>query len=419
MKLGAMLVRDGRLTPEQLEQALEHQRRSGMRLGTAFVELGLLDTDTITIYLGLELSIPIATVAVMERAKRAAVKLLSAQAVERYVVLPLVVQDRHLICAMRDPHDLVLLDELERVTGYQVIPRVASEIRLYHYIERYYGVARPERFRALDWAVHGRPPGVVPLEPPAPPLPGLPPPVEHPVQPPANAKTVDRPMPSVPTLDTISVEDAYDELALEMDEIPGERAGESLPTDPPFTGAAPIPTSAPPVVAATPTGPARKLEGAEAIQLLKEARTRAEISDLVLDHARSILATAALLVVREELAFGWRGFGPTIDAGRLETLLVPLQPPSIFQIASTTGHFHGAPPRGALVQHVYRVLKLAIPTAAVVVRIAIGDRPVNLLVGQREDGGELPAPLLTELRNVSAAAGAAYTRLIAGKKQTA
>lgn len=410
MKLGAMLVRDGRLTPEQLEQALEHQRRSGMRLGTSLVELGMADTDTVTVYLGLELGIPVATVAVMERAKRAAVKLLSAKAVERYVVLPLVVQDRHLITAMRDPHDLVLLDELERATGYQIIPRVASEIRLFHYIERYYGVARPEQYRALDWAVHGRPPGVVPLEPPAPPLPGLPPPVENPVPVPAGP-------PAIATMGTVSVDEPYDELALEMDELPGERAGDRPVTDPPFepTGGAPTPQPGPSPIPSNALP--RAVSSADALTQLASARTRAEISDVLLGYARTVFGTAALMVVREELAFGWRGFGTTLDATRLEALMVPLQPPSAFQIAAATGVFSGAPPRSALIQHVFRLLRLPIPEACVVLRVSIGDRPVNLLFGQRDDGKPIAAETLATAQTVADAAGAAYGRLIARSKK--
>src|SRR6185295_15168157 len=135
MKLGAMLVRDGRLTPSQVEQALAHMSRVGGRLGTALVEMRLIDPDTLAIYLGLELGIPIATRASLERAKRAAVRLLNPELAEKHLAIPLVVQDRQLIAAMRDPVDLVALDELGAATNYRIIPRVAAECRLYYYLE--------------------------------------------------------------------------------------------------------------------------------------------------------------------------------------------------------------------------------------------------------------------------------------------
>ena len=76
MKLGEMLIRDGRLTEAQLQQALAAQQRDGGRIGTVLVEQGVIDFETLTVYLGLELGISIATGAALDRAKLAAVRLL-------------------------------------------------------------------------------------------------------------------------------------------------------------------------------------------------------------------------------------------------------------------------------------------------------------------------------------------------------
>src|SRR5215470_1069532 len=112
MRLGAMLVRDGRLDSAQLQEALSQQARSGGRLGTVLVEMRLLDADTLTVYLGLEMGIPIATRAALDRAKRTALRVVPAEHAARFLCVPLLIQDRQLIVAMRDPHDLVALDEL-------------------------------------------------------------------------------------------------------------------------------------------------------------------------------------------------------------------------------------------------------------------------------------------------------------------
>ncbi|MFH0903071.1 MAG: hypothetical protein V2A73_20775, partial [Pseudomonadota bacterium] len=169
MKLGALLLRDGRVTRAQLDTVIAHQSRFGGRLGTVLIELRLIDPDTLTVYLGLELGIPIASRAALERAKRAAVRLLNTEIAERFLCLPLIVQDRELIVAMRDPHDLLALDELSAFTGHRVIPRVAPEAVLYYYLERYYGIPRPERFLALGSAVASRRrPEAGALEPPPP-----------------------------------------------------------------------------------------------------------------------------------------------------------------------------------------------------------------------------------------------------------
>src|SRR5215470_14513674 len=112
MKLGEMLVRDGRLSEAQLESALKYQARDGGRIGTVLFELGLIDLEALTVYLGLELGIPIATGAMMERAKRAAVRLLQPSQAFKHKCVPLVIQDRQLIAAIEDPHDFANLESL-------------------------------------------------------------------------------------------------------------------------------------------------------------------------------------------------------------------------------------------------------------------------------------------------------------------
>ena len=131
MKLGQMLVRDGRLTQSQLDDVLRSQALGGGRLGTVLFEQGLIDLDALTVYLGLELGIPIASGAMLERAKRAAVRLLTADQAWKYKCVPLIVQDRHLIVALEDPLDLGTLEALTAITGYRVLPRVAAEVRIY------------------------------------------------------------------------------------------------------------------------------------------------------------------------------------------------------------------------------------------------------------------------------------------------
>src|SRR3982750_3065972 len=128
MKLGEMLVRDGRLTEPQLEAALKHQARDGGRIGTVLFEHGFIDLEALTVYLGLELGIPIATGAMLERAKRAAVRLLQPQQAFKHKVVPLVLQDRQLIAAIEDPHDFGAIEAVSALTGYRVLPRIAPEV---------------------------------------------------------------------------------------------------------------------------------------------------------------------------------------------------------------------------------------------------------------------------------------------------
>jgi hypothetical protein len=411
MKLGTMLVRDGRLTPSQVEEAVARQGRHGGRFGTILVEMRLLDADTLTVYLGLELGIPIATRAALERAKRAAVRLITPHLAERLLCVPLVVQDRQLIVAMRDPHDLMALDELATTTGYRIIPRVAPDVRLHYFVERYYGIPRPDRFRQMgDFVLTGGGVGGA-IELPPPPLPGLPPLSSAPVTTPVAPLRAILASSQAAQASVVEDVEAYDELALVLEEDAAEVAENAPRAVPP-----PLPASlAKPGTAHETKGAGLPLE--DALAKLTSATSRAEIADTVLGYARGVFDVGVLCVVREDMALGWKGFGVP-DAERIGLLLVPLGVASLFRMSAQKNDVAAGPlSSGALDAHVFKVLGVFPPQHAVVVPCVLRDRVVNLLYGHRD--GELPVDeaVLAQLRNVMQATAAAYVRLISLSKK--
>jgi hypothetical protein len=472
MKLGEMLVRDGRITQSQLEQALAHQTRVGGRIGSILVELGFMDAETLTVYLGLELGIPIATGATLERCKRSAVKLLSAQQAARYRCVPIVIQGQTLIIAIDDPHDIQSLDALHNITGYRILPRVSPEIRIYYYLERFYGVPRPTRYRALGEAPRGNSAlGSHPASSglPGPPLPGLPPRRSTPIAAPTPRPVVRRseamaaamatppavaiqrppptPMPGavaaaasaavvaeLPSADTVPTETAQPGLrkspqeqeALELDandlviELEADdaeaAAAQSTPVkaDP---GAQAVPLERGPraVRSTAPIYAVRSLD--ESLDTIARTDQRGSVADAILCYAAGMFEVAVLCLVRDQFAMGWKGFGPNLDADRIDTLLVPLELPSVFQIASKTRelvHAHAVP--AALHDHIFKVLRAHTPMYSIVCPISIGSRVVNLFYAQKADGSDLTDGEMTDLRRVMTAAGDAYVRLISASK---
>jgi hypothetical protein len=441
MKLGEMLVRDGRITEAQLHEALAHQGRVGGRLGTVLVERGLVDLDALTVYLGLELGIPIATGAMLERAKRAAVRLLTPEQAYRFKCVPLVIQDRQLIGTVEDPHDFETLDALARLTGYRVIPRVAPEIRVYYYVERYYGIPRPARFLSFGDAPRG---AVAPVDDalPAPPLPGLPPvPIE-----PINAPTpqpvlrrrrstrnvpidafadVESQIRSVASAEAVidaataaaeapieSQEDLEidaDDLIIELDADADDRA-EAAPS----AGEAPTltaPTQQVPTVEYVP------ISADEAVTTMQNAAERSDIAAAIMSYATGLFDVAALFLVKDNLALGWKSTGAP-GSDRIDCALVPLDAPSMFQsaVASDERLFHDAPLPSTVHGYLYKVLRCAQPARAQVAAISIGKRVVNILYGHRSTRAELDDAEVEGLRRVSRAAAEAYVRLIAKSK---
>lgn len=412
MKLGEMLVRDGRLTAAQLDEAVVLQQRTGGRFGTVLFEMGLIDLDALTVYLGIELAIPIATGAMLERAKRAAVALLTPEQAYRYKCVPLIVQDRQLIAAIDEPHDLDTLDALAHLTGYRVIPRVAAEVRIYYYIERYYGIERPARFLRLGDSPRGDAPPSRSLPPS--PLPGLPPVAASPVKSPRPATPLrygraPTPLPVDLAEDlTLEASDMLEELTSD-----GAAAAETAQVAAPRAEGQPVPEGSTTQRVWVP------MPAPQAIEVIEAATDRGAIADAYLSFASMLFDVAVLFIVRDTFAFGWKAVGDGVDLGRIECALVPLEATSIFQqaTASADGLYHGEPTPSAVLSYWYKVLRVTAPHDATVAAVSIRKRPVNLLYGHRVGRPALTADELAELTAVSAAAATGYARLIAGAKR--
>jgi hypothetical protein len=408
MRLGEMLLRDGRLTEAQLKQALTAQAKDGGRLGTVLFEHGLVDLEALTVYLGLELGIPIATGAMLERAKRAAVRLLPPASAFKFKVVPLVVQDRQLIAAVEDPHDFATLEALTHQTGYRVLPRVAPEVRIYYYIERYYGVARPARFVKFGESPRGDENAADPALP-APPLPGLPPVPASPVSAPG-------PKPKLRSTKMAQLFDDSESLELDAEDLletldaddaaPAERA----------TTVRPHRSTNPPIVAEVAETPRHALAADDALAALATVTDRDAMIDAILGYAAGAFQGAVLFTVRDQLAFGWKAIGDLPGRAFVEHLLIPLETQSIIQtaVAAESGVFSGEVAPSTVNSYLHKVLGIAEPKTATAGVIMIGKRVVNVLYGY---GRELSADEIDELRQVCAVAAEAYARLIAVRKK--
>ncbi|NIM52547.1 MAG: type IV-A pilus assembly ATPase PilB [Gemmatimonadales bacterium] len=136
-RLGDLLVREGLITREQLQQALEQQRGSGMRLGYTLVKLGMVQEIEITKMLARQYRVPAVDLSRFEVESKI-VKLVPADVAVKHTVLPLKREGRTLTVAMADPTNVSVLDDLKFITRCDVFPVIAGEYTLRTAIERYY-----------------------------------------------------------------------------------------------------------------------------------------------------------------------------------------------------------------------------------------------------------------------------------------
>jgi type IV pilus assembly protein PilB len=141
VKLGELLLKENMVTPQQLQEALSHQKMNGGKLGKAFVSLGYVKDEEITSLLSRQYGVPSINLDHFE-VDPAIIKIIPAETARKYQILPLSRSGATLTIAMADPTNVFAMDDIKFMTGYNVEPVVASESSLEEAIEKYYGSTR-------------------------------------------------------------------------------------------------------------------------------------------------------------------------------------------------------------------------------------------------------------------------------------
>lgn len=146
VKIGELLVQNGLITDEQLEEALQAQLVFGGRLGTNLVELGYISTATLAEFLSKQLHMPALSPSALEKVPKAALEAIPPEKAAKYMMFPLSLEKRVLKLAMADPTDLDAVDEIAFSTGYRITTIVAPELLVMYALEKFYDVKRESRF---------------------------------------------------------------------------------------------------------------------------------------------------------------------------------------------------------------------------------------------------------------------------------
>ena len=137
-RIGELLVKANKITPEQLREALSHQQGEGGRIGTHLVKLGFLDDEELVEFLSQRYGVPAINLAEIE-VDETIIKVIPPDVARKYTILPVSKAGAKLTIAMVDPTNVFAMDDIKFMTGYNVEPVVASESALREAIDRYYG----------------------------------------------------------------------------------------------------------------------------------------------------------------------------------------------------------------------------------------------------------------------------------------
>jgi type IV pilus assembly protein PilB len=137
-----LLLKEKRITPEQLQEALNYQRTNGGKLGANLVKLGYVKDEEITSLLSKQYGVPSIALSQFE-IDPAVIKLVPGETARKYQIVPLSRAGATLTIAMTDPTNVFAMDDVKFMTGYNVEPVVASEVAVLDSIDKYYGAGAP------------------------------------------------------------------------------------------------------------------------------------------------------------------------------------------------------------------------------------------------------------------------------------
>jgi hypothetical protein len=409
-KIGELLVERGKITEHQLKAALHNQGFFREHLGTTLFKMGFIDEETLGEALAVLSGVPYARPIMFQDLSPSLINLLPTKLAEKHDIVPLRLEGRRLHVAMLDPRDLLVLDEIAFITGYAIQPWIASELRIYDALERYYKVVSKRRrtIKLKDAPEAAAPQAARPAAARHPGKPASAPPEAAAAAPSASTaamRALGAPASST-SRPASPAAAARPELGLDG------RPLDALPEIEP-------PPAVFPTLEDSPRGAASERSGARAPaatldevgRALQRAETRGDVAEALLDYAGARLKRAALFVQQKDRVIGWDGRGDGVSADKIKELQLSLDAPSIFSaVRGGQTHYLGGVPDTPVNRDLYRALGTAPPGFILLVPISIKGRPAAVFYA--DDGGASLSAQVEDLLKLGRMAALALEILI-------
>ncbi len=140
-RFGEILLEQKLITEEQFQEAVHFQKTRGGQISEILIKKGMVKEDDVAFALSQVSGIPFISSRI-ESIKpvedQGLERLISRQFALRNTVIPLSKDGNILTCAMFDPFDFILIDELRKITGCEVNPVIATKSDILKAIEEFY-----------------------------------------------------------------------------------------------------------------------------------------------------------------------------------------------------------------------------------------------------------------------------------------
>lgn len=146
-RIGDMLLEEGIITKEQLEDALERNRTAKKKIGEMLVDLGYTTEEAIAKGLSTQMDIPVISLQGM-KIEEEILKLADGNLLRKHVMIPFEysADNMNIIrVAMADPMDMRGMDDFSIITNLQVEPVIATSHEILVALDKYYGDSEAKR----------------------------------------------------------------------------------------------------------------------------------------------------------------------------------------------------------------------------------------------------------------------------------
>jgi type IV pilus assembly protein PilB len=125
-RIADALVEDGLLTAGQVEELLEQQKKEGARLVKLIVDKAYVSEQDLAVCMGRVLNVPPVNLTRISIPEEIA-DLLPRETEYNHKVVPIARLENKLFLAMADPLNVLALDDVKRITKFEIAPLIASE----------------------------------------------------------------------------------------------------------------------------------------------------------------------------------------------------------------------------------------------------------------------------------------------------
>ena len=140
-RIGELLIREKKITPQQLQEALEEQKRQGgqPKIGAILVKKGYITEETLTFFLSKHFGLPRIDLEGLTF-DPTLTEVIPAQVARKYDILPIGREGANLKIAISDPSNIFALDDLKFLTGSNIQLFLVSDQSLKEALDKFYTI---------------------------------------------------------------------------------------------------------------------------------------------------------------------------------------------------------------------------------------------------------------------------------------